>query len=61
MLEDYYANSTQEKQRRAAVRAALEIVNSFVAAGNGSPDDLVTAEEHISKLADAIEDAMKKQ
>lgn len=59
MLEDYYAADTKDKQRKAAVKAALEIVKTAVAAGNGSPGDLNTAEEHISKLADAIQEAMK--
>lgn len=59
MLESYYANTTQEKQRRAAVSAALEIIKAAVAAGNGSSGDLAAAESYVAKLADAIQEAMK--
>lgn len=67
MLENYFKNgsiTTDEKtQRLLAVQAALEIAkasaSSSAAAGGSMYNDLVSATDGISKLADAIQAALK--
>ncbi|WP_238084503.1 hypothetical protein [Pseudescherichia vulneris] len=67
MLENYFKNgaiTTDEKtQRLLAVQAALEIIKASAssAAGQGGSmyNDLASAKEGISGLADAIQAALK--
>jgi len=67
MLENYFKNGaiqTDEKtQRLLAVQAALEIAkasaSSSAASGGSMYNDLASATDGISKLADAIQAALK--
>lgn len=59
MFGYHYESNIEEKQRKAAVEAALQIVKAAVAAGNGLSADKLSAEDHISRLADAIKAALK--
>lgn len=72
MLEDYFRNSCkseeeaiQKTQRLLAVQAALEIAKATVgspssAAGSKTDRELKFVAEGVSKLADAIQDALNK-
>jgi len=71
MLEDYFSKGApvgvtlEQKQRLLAVQAALEIAKHSVGKANQSTqskveDDLEHVAKEVSKLADAIQLALKK-
>ncbi|MDY4380357.1 hypothetical protein SOV92_21555 [Pectobacterium brasiliense] len=65
MLDGYHVNGsgTDKKQRIIAVQAALEIIKAAISTPGGAKNvdnelDLVV--KHLPKIADAIQEAVKK-
>ncbi|PLR40726.1 hypothetical protein CYR55_05450 [Chimaeribacter californicus] len=65
MLENYFLKTTpngvtqKEFQRLLAVQAAVEIIKASVGSGSLA-HDAESVEKHVSKIADAIQEALAK-